>query len=1194
MGTVVKSAPDDQQEASQKLNPKIIENIPKLRELLFPEPNADQEVNNDQEVNDLVKNLQENLYSIQMDVLERMLGHIEGHIKNKQDPNMLLDIATGFGKTRIQIAFAGILEYSKSNYKIVVPNRLVNQAKGEVYKMFTDPLAERIRSNIVGHKEFLLKDWESTKALDEKTIVMIDEVDEGTKQFLPRERVRALLKKHVCINLSATLEEWLYNYIQGIGGGIIPISLKEKVEKMGIILPHLQNVIAESVMGKTNRTSKFLPYACVAIASYTLILLIKIYSNSYVLEWFKNLLTAASMYNVYLSVFVLNPLVGILAWGIVYVGVVMPINWLINKIADKNISGRLWANLKESKVVSPAHSEVYASEETFVCHDYNGNKLVQSPIGEKTLILACNDDVLRNLSNIYRSEGEIYKNGKLFNPRKIHDEHKLGRDFDAVYDSSFREVQRILRIAKYKEAVTTREVYRIPGIKRYKEAITTSKKENNIDRVDFSDTATYAEYRVMHGIINSALLALLQDFYIEGKDGEKKYEDVLVLNKARMEKPEELLQDVLHVLKGLSLDGTNALVKSYLEAKGFKGNLLSEMSGQMAQVIHVLQNSKEEDQKLIVDNWVLSKDLHNMMKIGDEYQILDDIRREFDEIKKIAKSLTGQDFDKKCKYDLGEYLKDKFGLESSEFINEMYSALKSANYRALASIFRNNNLFETINSNESKFPLCQLRELCKKNKIVFNVEGKRPFYSFDKNGDPEIYRSGEIAKGLTEENIIKLQSEEVTKLFVEGWIGVLVDPSKTTGFSDPSLNSVVIIIGSKNDKIVAPDQMQQSYGRCRGLDPTRQGFVRVVKQKGVKLCFDLVRLMKGNSIKALFDARKKHNKQLLKEIGNEISAKLASYISTRRINDSDLHEFCIDLLASELEELYNRNNHDLKKTRDEFIPISESVKEFCITYEKRISNQGKPGMLYRTSDYILRTFGKAFYCLWTALDYTLFYLRTIGKDKIENGIASKEATYIHIIKNYSIVTFFSKSIIEHKKVIEALLRLSKKDELFVEFLTDKGGICKKALNKIISPLEPAHIETLLKCIYPNDSDKDIKNKRKKILLFIERLNCKWDKNYTVQDREIVEYILEISKEIVASHRWHHNLTNRWDHNLTNRVEAEGPKLKSSNSKSDLKSDSKSPAFAFCIGNVSHAGAFLYGIYKDIRNSTINCNSLDLI
>lgn len=428
--------------------------------------------NSNQEIQK-IKKLYQTLHTIQKSVFGDMLKHIE----IGKDPNMLLDITTGFGKSLMQISFASVLKIANIDYRIIVPDHLVSQFQKEVDKFFygkeggieesssnpteegikkssLNPIAEHIKKQIRGYEEFFITDWQNTQQLPKSTVLMIDEVDSATKEPLHRERFKDLKEEYPCISLSATPHEWLHKSIKEITG-IITISMQRKIEEMRIIKAHSISATASSVMKRTNKRSGFVPYACIVVISYMFTVLFKISLNSFVTEKFIAFSLLYTFYNFYINTFIYHPIIGQISLLLIALPIVSLINLVVDKIADRDVSSRLIANLLDDRASSPAHEDICRTEETFICEkNSKGTITTQSSRGKKNLILASNYDVIRNLSLLYRDEkNEVYKNGKLLSYSGTHDKYKLGKDFGEKYDFSYKESQRRYCIEQFKTKI---------------------------------------------------------------------------------------------------------------------------------------------------------------------------------------------------------------------------------------------------------------------------------------------------------------------------------------------------------------------------------------------------------------------------------------------------------------------------------------------------------------------------------------------------------------------------------------------------------------------------------------------------------------------------------------------------------------------------------------------------------------------
>ncbi|WP_341818904.1 hypothetical protein [Wolbachia endosymbiont (group B) of Phasia obesa] len=272
--------------------------------------------------------------------------------------------------------------------------------------------------------------------------------------------------------------------------------------------------------------------------------------------------------------------------------VMLPIWWVLTKatgVESKELLSRFLANVRSlftREKSSPAYEYVEESEEVF-----NYNKLVdtddlltsirwnvQSPIGESALLLADDVNSIVNLNFALQ-----------------------GRD-NLVYEGSTRyEVYNKFQpegISYQDYRLKLREANFISCVKKQHPSLTEEQISELKEKVDFSSTAEYLKYRVMHSMIDLTLSYLMKC-------------DNITLDKKRREGLSELIEDVK---KNVSTTNDNNII-SYLERKGFSEQFArDELLLQIKTVIEALSKSDNEQCSLIVDNWRLSKELHDLME----------------------------------------------------------------------------------------------------------------------------------------------------------------------------------------------------------------------------------------------------------------------------------------------------------------------------------------------------------------------------------------------------------------------------------------------------------------------------------------------------------------------------------------------------------------------------------------------------
>lgn len=270
----------------------------------------------------------------------------------------------------------------------------------------------------------------------------------------------------------------------------------------------------------------------------------------------------------------------------------LPIWWALTKITgveSKELLLRFAANVRSlftKEKSSPAHEYVEECEEVF-----NYNKLVdsdnllesvrwnvQSPIGENALILVDDVNSIINLSFALQGENNlVYKDGTRYEVyNKLQPEGMSYQD----YRLKLRQSNFINCVKKQHPNLTEEQISKLK------------------DKVDFSDTAEYLKYRVMHSMIDLTLSYLTKRNNID-------------LDKQRRENLDGLIEGVKNKVSTAN-DGS---VTDFLKEKGFSEQFArDELLPQVNTVISALKASNNDRSRLIVDNWHLSKELHDLVE----------------------------------------------------------------------------------------------------------------------------------------------------------------------------------------------------------------------------------------------------------------------------------------------------------------------------------------------------------------------------------------------------------------------------------------------------------------------------------------------------------------------------------------------------------------------------------------------------
>lgn len=528
-------------------------------------------------------------------IVARRKSVVEGVLEHLRNPsttncNVMIDAETGFGKTYDIGILSHVLAQAGFHHLVAVPSSdLVNQAKKMMSSAFTVNIrtpktAEEIKNALKATKpttiiithDLLLQQENDRKFKDQNTKlwISVDEADSINKQQ-DFENMCKLDEDYPTTYLTATPKRRILNRC---GKVISPTRLSRRC---------IGNAIeTASVITKTNRRANFTLALVVNIATsiISLAVLFPIINSNVAAvigltsdHWLYSALIGNLYYTISMFIF-----------GIV----MLPIWWVLTKatgVESKELLSRFLANVRSlftREKSSPAHEYVEESEEVF-----NYNKLVdtddlltsirwnvQSPIGESALLLADDVNSIVNLNFALQ-----------------------GRD-NLVYEGSTRyEVYNKFQpegISYQDYRLKLREANFISCVKKQHPSLTEEQISELKEKVDFSSTAEYLKYRVMHSMIDLTLSYLMKC-------------DNITLDKKRREGLSELIEDVK---KNVSTTNDNNII-SYLERKGFSEQFArDELLLQIKTVIEALSKSDNEQCSLIVDNWRLSKELHDLME----------------------------------------------------------------------------------------------------------------------------------------------------------------------------------------------------------------------------------------------------------------------------------------------------------------------------------------------------------------------------------------------------------------------------------------------------------------------------------------------------------------------------------------------------------------------------------------------------
>ncbi|WP_265036883.1 DEAD/DEAH box helicase family protein [Wolbachia endosymbiont (group A) of Anomoia purmunda] len=532
-------------------------------------------------------------------IVERRKPVVEGMLEHLKNPsttnyNTMIDAETGFGKTYDIVLWSYVLAQAGYHHLVAVPKNgdLVEQAKKMIDSAFAidiktpktvqeikDALKVTEPTTIIVTHDLLLQQENDRKFEEQngeklKLWVSVDEADSINKQQA-FENMCKLDAEYPTTYLTATPKKRILNRC----GKIISLTRSSR----RCIADTIKTV---NVIAKTNEREKFNRAFVVNVAA-TIIPLITLFPiiNSNVAA----IIGLTSDYWLYSAL--INNLYFIISFVILSI-VMLPIWWVLTKITgveSKELLSRLAANVRSlftREKSSPAHEYVEECEEVF-----NYDKLVdsddplesvrwniQSPVGENALILVNDVNSIINLSfalqgknNLVYEDGTRYEVYNKFQPEGM----------------SYQDYRLKLRQSNF-----------INCVKKQHPGLTEEQISKLKDKIDFSNTAKYLEYRVMHSMIDLTLS------YLVGCDN-------TALDKQRREDLGRLIEGV----KDKVSTANDSSIIDFLKEKGFSEQFArNKLLPQIKTVIKALDNSNDGQRRLIVDNWHLSKELHDLME----------------------------------------------------------------------------------------------------------------------------------------------------------------------------------------------------------------------------------------------------------------------------------------------------------------------------------------------------------------------------------------------------------------------------------------------------------------------------------------------------------------------------------------------------------------------------------------------------
>ena len=580
-----------------------------------------------------------------------------------------------------------------------------------------------------------------------------------------------------------------------------------------------------------------------------------------------------------------------------------------------------------------------------------------APIGEKALVLVDTHDPVVNMSLLRNGDSRNpYKNGNRVLRDNVYDFFQLGDNLDEVCYDNYIEAKESLR----------RKLFLAPLNKLF-QAREQQELCNAVDEyVDFSDTEQYMEIRVLHGLIENTLIYLL------GYDSNH-------LDYMRFHHLDKLIAEVTEKLTAVGSDGEVAICRSITEKlmqDGLPRTVSEEVAAAMFGVILKLYDN--EAKRLIVDNWLLDKKLHKHFIYKNDVDIYNYFPS--NRTRRTPHSIVIADFIAKYK-----------------------------------TIFMVNGLEKTatpIESNRPFFSLTQSLHAMDDEHVKNNDALKHqlsPLEALDDTTKQAEYTPNYCPPDYT--------PAVVDTLFRKGLVGAYITSERITGFNDPHLHHVSMIVDSETDPINTPDQIIQGSGRNRGLNPAHQPHFILTTENGSTPSFSPDNLEKKNYYPDFFKAKKRYQETVTKRLGKKIALAMKDYIEANIFPDGTIDTHALSeklrhIVITEFEQVYKNNEFDFKKTKKIFKRVLADTYNALYVQIKALNRPYHLPRVAKVLANLLNFITKIYYKLATVRSYFSFVraARRLKADVTNNKASSNEETYAHIVRNFNYKTHIAKGI----------------------------------------------------------------------------------------------------------------------------------------------------------------------------------------
>ncbi|MBA2650571.1 MAG: DEAD/DEAH box helicase family protein [Legionella sp.] len=376
---------------------------------------------------------------------------------------------------------------------------------------------------------------------------------------------------------------------------------------------------------------------------------------------------------------------------------------------------------------------------------------------------------------------------------------------------------------------------------------------------------------------------------------------------------------------------------------------------------------------------------------------------------------------------------DNWIVEASENINNVFSTRGGFHWESYHSRF----LFENLERNH---------EQAIRDKIVYSgfTETNSPL-RIDGNFNPknkkrqhnaiEIFNDQMNEYSYTPVPDITMTPDQLKAAFKKGLIPYWIGNTMVEGFNDPNLNVIVNLIPKTADASNQPDKIIQASGRNRCLNHHKIPIFMQIFADGVASVFSLNSLNKMDYVPDFLKGTSKYNHLILDPQGRKMAEKIKHWIYEQIdthgcIKTEEITKYVFTLAKESLLELNKNNDHDIEKSRKQFIKVLDSLENELSQIRYKISHGYELSRFVNFMGNLLNAIGNFMYrsCKKEAFTKLTQFCNQFKKDNEESESQGEHKVTLQKMQLYQKIVSKDFSVIQKNGMVFSMLGDMLKDQ----------------------------------------------------------------------------------------------------------------------------------------------------------------------